>query len=168
MQQSFEDLIAEHGHMLSRVAATYESDRERQRELTQEICLAVWQALPAFSGQSSVKTYLLRIAHNRSVTHVSKQVKEPSVNAFDISDEDSGAVLSTRSTEAILAEQQSAAQLVALVRELPINARQVVTLAMEGVNYKDIAEICGISASNVGVLLTRAKQQLKSKISHAE
>ncbi|WP_100657927.1 RNA polymerase sigma factor [Alteromonas flava] len=162
----FEELLAEYGPMLSRVAATYESDPELQRELTQEICLAVWQAMGAFSHKSSLKTYLLRIAHNRAVTHVNKQVREPSNNAMEFTElelPDNA----HQSAEAVLAEQQAINQLVTLVRSLPINARQVMTLAMEGVNYNDIAEILGLSPSNVGVLLNRAKQQLKSKF-HAQ
>ena len=38
------------------------------------------------------------------------------------------------------------------------------TLSLEGLSYQEIAEICGLTVSNVGVLITRAKQQLKSKM----
>ncbi|NRA48361.1 MAG: sigma-70 family RNA polymerase sigma factor, partial [Phaeodactylibacter sp.] len=43
----------------------------------QEISVALWKALARFDNQSSLKTYILSIAHKRAVSHVAKHVKEP-------------------------------------------------------------------------------------------
>lgn len=167
-QIEFEKLLADYGELFARVAATYEANPSKQQELVQEICLAVWQGLTRFEAKSSLKTYVLRIAHNRAVTHVNKEVKEPSEQAKTDSDDEVLALAAhTPSAEAQLAQQQQAQLLVALVRQLPVASRQVITLSMEGVSYQEIADICGISQSNVGVLISRAKQQLKEKM-HAK
>ena len=50
--QTFEALLAEHGGMLRRIASAYEADRERRRELEQDILLAVWRALPKHRGEA--------------------------------------------------------------------------------------------------------------------
>ena len=71
--REFETLLAAHGPMLRRIAGSYEADPERRRELEQDILLAVWRALPRFRGEAPVKAFLARIAHNRAVTHVSKE-----------------------------------------------------------------------------------------------
>lgn len=168
MQIDFEQLLSDYGELFARVAATYEANLDKQQELVQEICLAVWQGLNRFEAKSSLRTYVLRIAHNRAVTHVNKNVKEPSEQARQGSDDEALALTSSsQSAEAQLAQQQQAQLLVSLVRQLPVMPRQVLTLSMEGVSYQEIAEICGISASNVGVLINRAKQQLKDKM-HAK
>lgn len=168
MQIDFEQLLNDYGELFARVAATYEANFDKQQELVQEICLAVWQGLARFEAKSSLKTYVLRIAHNRAVTHVNKDVKEPGEQAREGSDNQILALASNSpSAENQVAQQQQAQLLVALVRQLPVMSRQVLTLSMEGVSYQEIAEICGISSSNVGVLINRAKQQLKEKM-HAK
>jgi RNA polymerase sigma-70 factor (ECF subfamily) len=50
----------------------------------------------------------------------------------------------------------------AAVRRLPLAYRQVVTLALEGVSYAEIADVLGISDSNVGARLTRARHMLRA------
>jgi RNA polymerase sigma-70 factor (ECF subfamily) len=50
------------------------------------------------------------------------------------------------------------------VRALPVAHRQVVTLTLEGMGYAEIAEVLGISESNVGARLTRARQMLREAL----
>ena len=57
--QGFEDVFAQYGSLLSRVANSYEANHALQQELLQEIAIAVWQGLTRFKGDSSVKTCLL-------------------------------------------------------------------------------------------------------------
>jgi RNA polymerase sigma-70 factor (ECF subfamily) len=47
------------------------------------------------------------------------------------------------------------------VHRLPVAYRQVVTLTLEGLSYREVAEVLGISESNVGARLTRARQILR-------
>ena len=81
--QGFDDIFAKHGALLSRVANSYEANEAMQQELLQEIAIAVWQGLSRFKGDSSVKTYILKIAHNRAVTHVANQVKRLDTHQYD-------------------------------------------------------------------------------------
>ncbi|GAA0358641.1 hypothetical protein GCM10009092_23560 [Bowmanella denitrificans] len=148
--------------MLSRVAASYEVNSELRKELLQEIFLAVWQAMASFRGQSSEKTYILRIAHNRSVSHVASQMRHKGRDDLcvqSIADEGPGP-----ETGLLKMTQQQA--LLAAVQKLPLQSRQVVTLFMEGLSYQDIAEVCGISSANAGMILNRARQTLSRELSH--
>ena len=63
--------------------------------------------------------------------------------------------------EAGLAREQQGAQLRRAVRSLPLLYRQVVTLMLEGMEYEEMAQVLGISASNVGARLSRARQMLR-------
>ena len=165
MQTEFETIIKDYGSLLARVAATYEANRDLQQELLQEICLAVWQGMKRFEAKSSVKTYILRIAHNRAVTHVSREAKEP--HKEDWEEHGDNAVSQLQETNRVdieVEQQQAVMNLVNFVRQLPVSQRQVMTLSLEGLSYQEIADICGLTVSNVGVLITRAKQQLKSKM----
>lgn len=163
MRDQFTELIQEHGPLLSRVAASYEANEALRQELLQEIAVAIWQGLARFKGNSSVKTYILKIAHNRAITHVSTQVRQPSSDEFDETTSDFDVSLSP---EHITVGDQAVEKLLDAVRELPVLPRQVMTLMMEGLSYDEISEICGITSSHVGVLLNRAKQKLSRSLQH--
>ena len=151
----FEATLAEHHGVISRVVSSYERNKALQEELYQEISVALWKALAKFDRQSSLKTYILSIAHKRAVSHVAKHVREPSV--VEISELELPGK-SCPSDE--MNQSQRMAKLMTAMYQLALSDRQLVTLALEGLSYKEISHILGISVSNVGVKLNRAKSKL--------
>src|SRR5918999_1455950 len=73
----FEQIVAEHGPLISRIAMSYEADPAHREDLVQQIFLAVWQALPTYRADASLKTFIARIAQNRAISFVAKQVRQP-------------------------------------------------------------------------------------------
>jgi RNA polymerase sigma-70 factor (ECF subfamily) len=123
--------------------------------------LAVVQALPRLNDEAKLKPFVFRIAHNRAVSHVAKRVREPKGG------EDAAAIPSEEpSAEAALIAAEASAALLEAVRALPLPYRQAVTLLLEELSYEEIAETLGISISNVGVRINRAKQRLKERLGH--
>lgn len=155
MVQGFDDVFSQYEGLLGRVANSYEANDAMQQELLQEIAVAVWQGLSRFKGDSSIKTYILRIAHNRAVTHVASQVKRVDTHSFDDSDDTYHDP--QPSPETLTSNQQSLAHLLSAVRALPLQQRQVLTLSLEGLFYDEVAEVCGLTKNHVGVILKRAK-----------
>ena len=149
--QGFEGVFAQYGSLLSRVANSYEANHALQQELLQEIAIAVWQGLTRFKGDSSVKTYILKIAHNRAVTHVANQVKR--IDTDEYNDDVVIEQASQISPETATSQQQSLSRLLVKVRALAVQPRQVLTLSLEGLSYDEIADICGLTKSHVGVIL---------------
>ena len=152
----FGRLLREHGPALNRRAAGYEWDPVERQDLLQDIALAIWRALPAFRGESSERTFVFRIAHNRCITHLSKRRVNVSLEEAQIDVEDPSA-----NAEAVLAEEQEHQRLLAAIRLLPPIHREVLVLALEGMGYREIADVVGIGESNVGVRLNRARERLK-------
>jgi RNA polymerase sigma-70 factor (ECF subfamily) len=64
----------------------------------------------------------------------------------------------------VLSAEQEGRRLLDAIQRLPVNHRQVVTLMLEGLGYSEIAEVLGISETNVGARLTRARQMLRARI----
>ena len=64
--------------------------------------------------------------------------------------------------EAVVAEQRN--RLLSALGRLPIQTRQVVSLALEGLTYAEISEIVGITQTNVGVVLNRGKLRLNQML----
>ena len=122
------------------------------------MCLAVWQALGKFRGASSLKTYVLRIAHNKAVNHVAYHANKPGEESY--CEFSSHEPRKEDNVEHQQSKSQQVERLLFHVRQLPIQHRQVVTMSMEGLSYQDIGEVCGLNTSNVGVILNRAKKTL--------
>ena len=160
-QIHIEQVLQDFGPLFSRLAGSYENNLAMRQELTQEIALHVWQALSGFRGDAQLKTYVLKIAHNRCVQHVLAESKRPKSDSLS----DDTLPLSAKPLEA---EQQLMLDtLLAEVRKLPLNQRQLITLYLEGMQYNEIAEICGVSQSNVGVTINRIRKHL-SEVLHNE
>ena len=155
----FESVHAEFGPAIARVAASFESNAALREELVQEIFFAIWQALPSFRGQSSIKTFVLRIAHNRAVNHILVHRKERKREELNLEPIDPRA-----NPEAQAAQIQRAEKLLGAVRRLPIAQRELITLALEGLSHEEIANVLGISTGNVAVRLNRAKKMLQQEL----
>ena len=150
--------LQEHASLLGRVAATYDANFHKRQELLQEITLAVWQALDKFKGDSSIKTYVLRVAHNKAITHVAYHAKQPRNDSY--CEMESPEPSHKPSAVEQIDQQQKIQMMLGQIRQMPIQTRQVVTMSMEGLSYDEIADACGISSSNAGVVLNRARKVL--------
>jgi RNA polymerase sigma-70 factor (ECF subfamily) len=157
LEQQFGRLLTSNHAALSRLAASYASNVSDRDDLLQEIAIALWRALPGFRSECSERTFLFRIAHNRCITHLSKRRPTVSLDDAQIEPADPDA-----SSEARVSEEQQRQRLVQAIHGLPVIYREVLILFLEGMEYKEIAEIVGISESNVGVRLNRARQRLKA------
>ena len=152
--QRFERLIEQHGPALRRLAQAYANDAGDAENLFQEICYAVWRVLPSFRGESSERTFVFRIGHNRGLTHRSRR-KPPAVELDEaLSDQTPGP--DTLLTEALRRER-----LLAAVRRLPPAQRQVVTMSLEGLTTSEIAEVLGVTDNSIAIRLTRARKALR-------
>jgi RNA polymerase sigma-70 factor (ECF subfamily) len=157
---TFEGVIEAYGPGLARLAAAYEFDRALREDLLQEILLAIHQALPTLRDESQIGPFVFRIAHNRAVTHVARRAGERRVAAdFEASTMD-GAGTAENQEDKLLADEHIH-RLLWAVRRLPLTYRQVITLVLEDLSYADIAKALGLSVSNVGVRVNRAKVLLK-------
>jgi RNA polymerase sigma-70 factor (ECF subfamily) len=70
------------------------------------------------------------------------------------------------SQEQALIQSEHGERLLEAIRRLTLPLRQVMTLLLEDMSYEDIAETLGISVTNVGVRVNRAKKQLKEILQH--
>jgi RNA polymerase sigma-70 factor (ECF subfamily) len=156
----FEALVAEHGDALQRLTFGYEASPEARRDLHQEILVALWRALPTFEGRSSLKTWVFRIAHNVSASHVLKARRRRTSRWQSLDDlieqpgDGEGAALSRLGVES----------LARLVRELGSLDRQLVLLFLEGFSPGEIADVTGLSGTNVSTKLSRLRSALRAKL----
>jgi RNA polymerase sigma-70 factor (ECF subfamily) len=157
--ERFNRVMSEYGPALSRLAFGYEKVAGAREELTQEVALAIWQALPHFRGDCSERTFIYRIAHNRGLTHVCK--RDPAHQPLEDLAQLLEPVDPRPHPEAQAAISSERGQLRDAIQRLPLAYRQVVMLMLEDLSHAEIAEVLGISESNVAVRLNRARKALK-------
>jgi RNA polymerase sigma-70 factor (ECF subfamily) len=135
----------------------YVNDSDLAKDLAQETFIKVWQNLPKFRNESSVGTWIFRIAVNTCLGQLRKDKKMPK---SDLPDH-----LPQEQSVNIEPEVQL---LYRFISELPEIERLVISLELEDVNQKEIAKIVGISESNVRVKIHRIKKTLTQKFQKHE
>jgi len=158
-EERIEQVLAEHGALVRRVAATYERDPAAREDLLQEILLALWRALPRFRGESSERTFVLRVAHNRGLTHAFRRRPRglPLDEAGEVADPGPGPERS-----ATLAQRRE--RLLGALHRLPLATRQILSLGLEGLSGAEIAALLGITENNANVRLSRARRALRAEL----
>jgi RNA polymerase sigma-70 factor, ECF subfamily len=157
--QLFDRITREHDAMIKRIAMSYEAKPHLAEDLVQEIYFAVWRALPSFRGDSSLRTFVARIATNRCVTHVVRALQLPVSTEID---EQLPAPEDGPEARAIDLDRKR--KLAAAIRSLPLAYRQVAMLTLEGFVSREIADVLGITVNAVAIRLSRAKELLRGII----
>jgi RNA polymerase sigma factor (sigma-70 family) len=139
---------------LWRAVSGYELNPALREELFQEVLLAVWEALPRLRDAEQLLPFALRIAHNLGASHVRVATRHPAPLAFDEAVHAAAGVSESGGTRS--------QWLFEVLASLPVKLRQPLMLQLEGFDYREIAEMLGITADNVGVRIHRARAQLKA------
>jgi RNA polymerase sigma-70 factor (ECF subfamily) len=151
----FDRIVRAHGDSLSRVAWGYVRNDADHDDLMQDILVAIWRALPRFRAESSERTFIFRIAHNRGITFMTRRREHEPLTA------DSPITDPRPMPDEEFDRARERARLVAAVRELPETLRQTVMLRLEGLSPGEIAALQGVTENNVSVRLTRARVRLR-------
>jgi RNA polymerase sigma factor (sigma-70 family) len=155
-EEQLNRLLTQNGPALLRLAASYTNTSSDRDDLFQDIAIALWKALPRFRGECSERTFLFRVAHNRAIDYLRRHRAPTSPIDPDAPIRDA-----RPSPEAGLAHEQQGERLRQAIHRLPLPYRQVVTLTLEEMSYSEIAAIPGVTETNVGVRLNRARQLLR-------
>lgn len=151
--------LKQHARLIYKTLRVYEHNQDICDELYQEVALALWRALPSFRKEASIKTFIARITHNIAVSHVRKVTRRP----FSI-ELDNEIKSETPSPEIQVDKIGKKELLLKAIFELPIKYRQVMVLYLEEFRQSEIADVLGISESNVAVRLSRARAKVTEKM----
>ncbi len=160
-EEEFSTIINAHKDKLYRICYGYCSNQADVQDVYQEVLIKIWKYLPSFKGNSKITTWLYRIAVNTCLTFVASQKKRQ--EHFAPLQEHLAHVDSTGNAT----EQKQSEQLQHLrwcIGQLPSMDRSLILLSLEGLSYDEISEVTGLTSSNIGVRLHRAKDKLKKMI----
>lgn len=152
-QQRFTTWLKEHGRIIHHVVNGFAAGADRE-DLRQEVLLAVWKSIPSFREQAKASTYLYRVSHNAALVWTRAQRNyRRRVERF-------GCETPAEETFGETATNERLAALYAAIHALKPVDRSLILLFLDGLSYREMAAVLGLTESNVGVKLNRIKIQL--------
>jgi RNA polymerase sigma-70 factor (ECF subfamily) len=150
--------LADHGSAVMKVARAYTLTSDERQDLAQEILLAAWQSLPKFERKASAATWFYRVALHTAMNWQRKD-KPRRIRQEPLLDVQTVVTADTDSVEQAQ-QRETVEQLYKAIHQLPKADAALVLLYLDELTYQEIADVLGISESNVGVKLNRAKKAL--------
>jgi len=162
-QRAFETLLREHQRIVFKVVSVYARHPEDRRDLTQEICVQLWRSFPSFDEKRArFSTWMYRVALNVAVSQMRRPPRRD--ERFEALDQQQ---LDAAGTVGIAEPDERVEALHRFIAQLdPLN-RALILLYLEDRGYGDIAEILGISETNVATKISRIKQKLRQQMTGA-
>ena len=152
----FLNALEQNQEKLFRICSIYSKDSEDAKDLFQEVLVHVWRSMSAFKGNSAIGTWMYRVALNVCLRFKSKHTKNQ--NRFIRLD--SITVANFGSIENSEKENEKLNSLRKCVKELNQADKAIVSLYLEGIAYKEIASILGLSENHIAVKIKRIKSKL--------
>lgn len=143
----FNKIIKEHEALIYKVARAYAPDEEDRKDLYQEIVYQLWKSFPNFRKEAKVSTWMYRVALNTSITHAKKAKKNKNQSSIDIE-----LLNIADDTDHVLEERVQ--MLYAHIQQLNLIEKGIILLFLEGKSYEEIANITGLSPTNIGTRLS--------------
>ena len=166
------ELVSEHQRMVFQLAMNLLGERDEALDLSQEVFLRVFRTIHRFRGQSSLRTWIYRIAVNQARNrhrfwrrrHRADQV------SLDQHIETHGDFLSAGESrpDRVLAQKELAERLQHALDRLPFDQRTAIVLhEIDGLSYEEIAFSLGVAIGTVKSRLTRARHALRLELREA-
>lgn len=153
IELQFTRMVKEYRKTIYTVCYFFSKDTEEVNDLYQEILINLWKGFPNYRGESSLKTWIWRVSLNTCSNQERKkksriQTVPLSIDIDLYNDEDAGS--------------RQIQMLYDRINRLDVFDRAIILLWLENMTYQDIADVVGISVSNITTRLFRIKEQLKT------
>ena len=152
-EKIFIEFIKTNERLIYKVCSVYASAELPVTDLFQEVVYNLWRAFPKFRNECTISTWIYKIALNICISEIKKKNKRPvciSLNEFmeQFTEDDSF--------------NETIKEMYSSLRKLKNLERAIVLLYLEEKSYEEIAQITGLTKSNVAVKLMRIKEKLRN------
>ena len=147
-EERFCDVVHAHRNIIYKVCYIY-APKGMIEDYYQEVLINLWQSFDQFEGRSKHSTWVYRVALYTCISFIRR--KEPAYISlsFDISTDEDGTL------------KEQLEELHSVINRLGHIDRALIMLWLDGYAYEEMAEVTGLSLSNVSVKLMRAKNKIK-------
>lgn len=162
-EKIFNTLVSENGDRIRRICSYYNSNPEDQKDMYQEVLVNIWRSLDNFRGESLINTWIYRIAVNTSLTYKGKVNRNLKL-MVSTHVEDINQILDEESRHEKIEQEENLEHLKVKINQLSILDKLLISLMLEGLSMREIADIIGITEPNVKVKIHRIKNELREQL----
>lgn len=156
-QKEFTNLLETHIGILLKISAVYSRTAQDRQDLLDEMTYQLWKSFASFQGRSSLSTWIYRVALNTALTKLRYDRRNVLIPYGDVSQHWDQHIVSE---DPALRDMYD--QLYDSIEMLNDFDKAIILLYLDRHSYEQIAEVMGITQSNVGTRISRIKQQLKN------
>ncbi len=156
-KDEFLEILSNYQGILYKISFVYFKNRSDREDNVQEIIYQLWKSFPNLKNQNSIGSWIYAVSINTSISRVKKEKRiEYRETIPEVTDK------SNLFDE--MSQNESLQLLLNAIYNLDEVNKSIILLYLEERSYDEIAEIMGISKSNVGVRISRAKEFLKQTL----
>jgi RNA polymerase sigma factor (sigma-70 family) len=157
-KETFIKLIQENKRIIFKICNSYCPKREERDDLAQEIVYQLWKSIDAFNPDLKFTTWMYRIALNVAISFYRKEKKAGNTIPLEET------LLEWKDDAEIPLETDNNFNLLhQFIAELKEIDKSIVILYLDDKSYKEIAEIIGLTETNVSTKINRIKETLRNK-----
>lgn len=160
-KDKFISVIKDNQKLIYKICYSYCSNKENRKDLQQEILLQLWSSFSKFDGRVKISTWIYRIALNTAISFYRKDSKHSKKS--DSLDE---SIISISNLEIETEKDENISMLFHFIEQLNELDKALILLYLDDNKYNEIADILGISETNVATKISRIKKRLKTQFSN--
>ena len=159
LKDEFLDILSNYQGILHKVSLIYFRNQADREDNFQEITYQLWKSYPSLQNKDSIGSWIYAVSINTSISRLKKNSKiEYRDNLPDLAD--------SIDTIEKISETENIQILLQAIYNLSVINKTLMLLYLEEKSYDEIAEILGMTKSNVGTRINRAKEILKQNLKH--
>jgi RNA polymerase sigma-70 factor (ECF subfamily) len=155
----FQTIISDYQDMIYRLCCSYVEDVDIRKDLYQNILIRLWKGLDSFKNLSSIGTWVYRVSVNTSLDFLRKEYKN-NINSKLVDIDDIIITDKSNNLEEALIISEKTQLMYQCINKLTFIDKTIISLYLEDLSYREIAEVVGISEKNVSVKIYRIKKNL--------
>jgi len=159
LKEEFLEMLSNYQGILHKVNLIYFRNKTDREDNFQEIMYQLWKSFPGLQNRNSIGSWIYAVSINTSISRLKKESRieyreklPDTIDKFDLIEK--------------LSFNENFRMLLQAIYNLNEIDKSIMLLYLEEKSYDEISEILGISKSNVGVRINRAKEQLKQNLNH--
>lgn len=156
IQEDFLKIVSNYQGIIHKVNLIYFRVIVDREDNFQEILLQLWKSFPQLKDRTKIGSWIYAVAINTSISKIRKDSKLVFQELTDSTPE-----MSLEDNADSFEVDVNFQKLIEALRQLNQIDRSIMLLYLEELDYNEIAEIMGITSTNVGVRINRSKKQLK-------
>lgn len=161
LKEEFLQIISNYQGILHKVNFIYFKNSSDREDNFQEIIYQLWRSYPELRNKDSIGSWIYAVSINTSIS----RLKKKTLIEYR---EDLPELIDTHDIDEETSKDNNFQLLLQTIRNLNEIDKSIMLLYLEEKSYDEIAEILGISKSNVGVRINRAKEVLKKTLKITE